>query len=143
VIIAAIPPLIRFTNLGLRMVDKELVEAGVAFGATPRQLLFEIQLPQAVSTILGGLNQTVLTAMVMSVVIAMIGAEGLGLVVLSGLGRLDVGRAAVGGIAIVLLAMMLDRITQQLAHPDNAQKSAIKASIKQFFAGARRTALPA
>jgi len=115
VVVAAAPPLIRFTNLGIRMVDKELVEAGHAFGANRRQLLWEIQLPLAVPTILGGLNQTVLTAMVMSVVVAMIGAEGLGLVVLQGLGRLDVGRAAVGGIAIVLLAMVLDRITQALA----------------------------
>ncbi|TBU73505.1 glycine/betaine ABC transporter permease [Pseudomonas daroniae] len=117
VVIAAVPPLIRFTYLGIRMVDQEIVEAGLAFGADKRQLLWEIQLPMAIPTILGGLNQTVLTAMVMSVVVAMIGAEGLGLVVLQGLGRLDVGRAAVGGIAIVLLAMMLDRITQKLAHP--------------------------
>lgn len=117
VVIAAVPPLIRFTYLGIRMVDQEIVEAGLAFGADKRQLLWEIQLPMAIPTMLGGLNQTVLTAMVMSVVVAMIGAEGLGLVVLQGLGRLDVGRAAVGGIAIVLLAMMLDRITQQLAQP--------------------------
>ncbi|EIF34882.1 ABC-type proline/glycine betaine transport system, permease component [Burkholderia sp. Ch1-1] len=115
VVIAAMPPLIRFTNLGIRMVDHELVEAGLAFGADRRQLLWEVQLPLAVPTILGGLNQTVLTAMVMSVVISMIGAEGLGLVVLQGLGRLDVGQAAIGGIAIVLLAMMLDRVTQKLA----------------------------
>ncbi|WP_137387612.1 ABC transporter permease [Rhodoligotrophos defluvii] len=118
VIVAALPPLIRFTNLGIRMVDKEMVEAGLAFGATSRQLLWEIQLPLALPTILGGLNQTVLMAMVMSVIVAMIGAEGLGLVVLQGLGRLDVGRAALGGIAIVLLAMILDRITQALARPD-------------------------
>lgn len=116
-ITAAMPPLIRFTNLGIRMVDREIVEAGLAFGASRRQLLFEIQLPLALPTILGGLNQTVLTAMVLSVIVAMIGAEGLGLVVLQGLGRLDVGRAAVGGIAIVLLAMVLDRITQKLAEP--------------------------
>lgn len=117
VVTAAAPPLIRFTNIGIRMVEKEMVEAGLAFGANNRQLLWEIQLPLAIPTILGGLNQTVLTAMVMSVVVAMIGAEGLGLVVLQGLGRLDVGRAAVGGIAIVLLAMMLDRITQKMAQP--------------------------
>lgn len=123
VIVAATPPLIRFTNLGIRMVDKELVEAGHAFGADRRQMLWEIQLPLAIPTILGGLNQTVLTAMVMSVVVAMIGAEGLGLVVLQGLGRLDVGRAAVGGIAIVLLAMVLDRITQALASKRSGSKS--------------------
>ncbi|WP_426111992.1 ABC transporter permease [Pseudomonas sp. DSP3-2-2] len=122
VVIAAAPPLIRFTYLGIRMVDTEIVEAGLAFGADRRQLLWEIQLPMAIPTILGGLNQTVLTAMVMSVVVAMIGADGLGLVVLQGLGRLDVGRAAVGGIAIVLLAMMLDRITQKLAVPTKKRK---------------------
>ncbi|MGF7160869.1 glycine betaine/proline transport system permease protein [Rhodoligotrophos appendicifer] len=121
VIVAAIPPLIRFTNLGIRMVNEEMVEAGRAFGATERQLLWEVQLPLALPTILGGLNQTVLIAMVMSVIIAMIGAEGLGLVVLEGLGRLDVGRAGVGGISIVLLAIMLDRITQALAKPPGKQ----------------------
>lgn len=115
VIVSAVPPLIRFTNIGIRQVDTEIVEAGHAFGADARQMLWEIQLPLAIPTILGGLNQTVLTAMVMSVVVAMIGAEGLGLVVMQGLGRLDVGSAAVGGIAIVLLAMILDRITQEAA----------------------------
>ena len=123
VVIAAAPPLIRFTNLGLRMVEREMVEAGLAFGANGRQLLWEIRLPLAMPTILGGLNQTVLTAMVMSVVVAMIGAQGLGLVVLQGIGRLDVGRAAVGGIAIVLLAMVLDRITQKLAQPSKGRKT--------------------
>lgn len=116
VIVVAVPPLIRFTNLGIRMVDRELIEAGLAFGATDFQILWEIQLPQALPTILGGLNQTVLMAMVMSVIVAMIGAEGLGLVVLQGLGRLDIGRAAVGGIGIVLIAIMLDRFTQALAN---------------------------
>ena len=121
VIVVAVPPLIRFTNLGIRMVDRELIEAGVAFGATDRQILWEVQLPQAMPTILGGLNQTVLMAMVMSVIVAMIGAEGLGLVVLQGLGRLDIGRAAVGGIGIVLMAIMLDRLTQALANRETGQ----------------------
>lgn len=137
VVTAAAPPLIRFTNLGIRMVEHEIVEAGLAFGANPRQLLWEIQLPLAIPTILGGLNQTVLTAMVMSVVVAMIGAEGLGLVVLQGLGRLDVGRAAVGGIAIVLLAMMLDRITQKLAEPKRGKQSSLLRSVLTFIRGER------
>jgi glycine betaine/proline transport system permease protein len=135
VVTAAAPPLIRFTNLGIRMVEHEIVEAGLAFGADSRQLLWEIQLPLAIPTILGGLNQTVLTAMVMSVVVAMIGAEGLGLVVLQGLGRLDVGRAAVGGIAIVLLAMMLDRITQKLADPKRKSRSPLFATLLRFVRG--------
>lgn len=133
VIIAAIAPLIRFTNLGIRMVNAEMVEAGKAFGATSRQLLWEIQLPLALPAILGGLNQTVLTAMVMSVIVAMIGAEGLGLVVLQGLGRLDVGRAAVGGIAIVLLAIILDRITQALAKPGKKSGTPLMAAVKRVL----------
>jgi glycine betaine/proline transport system permease protein len=131
------PPLIRFTHLGIRMVEHEIVEAGLAFGADRRQLLWEVQLPLAIPTILGGLNQTVLTAMVMSVVIAMIGAEGLGLVVLQGLGRLDVGQAAIGGIAIVLLAMMLDRITQKLAQSKGATRSALLPVLMRFVRGER------
>ncbi|TPI50623.1 MULTISPECIES: proline/glycine betaine ABC transporter permease [unclassified Mesorhizobium] len=134
VIVAAISPLIRFTNLGIRLVDKEMVEAGRAFGATDRQLLWEVQFPLALPTILGGLNQTVLMAMVMSVIVSMIGAEGLGLVVLQGLGRLDVGMAAVGGIAIVLLAMILDRITQGLANQDKAGPTrGIRAALAQLL----------
>lgn len=134
VIVAAVPPLIRFTNLGIRMVDAEMVEAGRAFGATDRQLLWEVQLPLAMPTILGGLNQTVLTAMVMSVIVAMIGAEGLGLVVLQGLGRLDVGMAAVGGIAIVLLAMVLDRMTQGLARQDRATEGgSLRATLSRLL----------
>lgn len=143
VVTAAAPPLIRFTNLGIRMVEHEIVEAGLAFGADSRQLLWEIQLPLAIPTILGGLNQTVLTAMVMSVVVAMIGAEGLGLVVLQGLGRLDVGRAAVGGIAIVLLAMMLDRITQKLAEPKRGQRTPLLQVLARFLRGGRREEIAA
>ena len=143
VVTAAAPPLIRFTNLGIRMVEHEIVEAGLAFGADRRQLLWEIQLPLAIPTILGGLNQTVLTAMVMSVVVAMIGAEGLGLVVLQGLGRLDVGRAAVGGIAIVLLAMMLDRITQKLAEPKRGQRSPLLQALTRLLRGRPRQEIAA
>ena len=139
VVTAAAPPLIRFTNLGIRHGRQgDRSRPGLAFGATERQLLWEIQLPLALPTILGGLNQTVLTAMVMSVIIAMIGAEGLGLVVLQGLGRLDVGRAAIGGIAIVLLAMMLDRITQALANPEQKTRGQLMQAVSRFFLGSRR-----
>ncbi|CAH2805176.1 MAG: Glycine betaine/L-proline transport system permease protein ProW (TC 3.A.1.12.1) [uncultured Caballeronia sp.] len=135
VVITAMPPLIRFTYLGIRMVDHEIVETGLAFGADKRQLLWEVQLSLTIPTILGGLNQTVLTAMVMSVVIAMMGAEGLGLVVLQGLGRLDVGQAAIGSIAIVLLAMMLDRITQKLAQSKGGTRSALLPVLARFHPG--------
>lgn len=140
VIVAAIPPLIRFTNIGIRQVQEEMVEAGIAFGATSRQLLWEVQLPLALPTILGGLNQTVLTAMVMAVTAAMIGAEGLGLVVLQGLGRLDVGRAAVGGISIVLLAILLDRITQAVAEPGRPRGPGMVAAFRRLFLPGNRDA---
>lgn len=111
-IIYATPPLIRLTNLGLRQVPSEAVEAGKAFGSTPLQLLWEVELPLAMPAILTGLNQTILFALGMSVIAAMIAVPGLGLMVLQGMGRLDVGLATVGGLGIVLIAVMLDRITQ-------------------------------
>ena len=129
-IIFALPPIIRLTNLGIRQVRGELVEAGFAFGATPRQVLLEIQMPLAMRTIMAGLNQTLMLSLSMVVIAALIGAEGLGLIVFRGIGRLDVGLAALGGIGIVLLAIMLDRITQALGDTE--------ARIK---AGQRRQAL--
>ena len=117
-IIFALPPLVRLTNLGIRQVRGELVEAGFAFGATPRQVLWEIQMPLAMRTIMAGLNQTLMLSLSMVVIAALIGAEGLGLIVFRGIGRLDVGLAALGGIGIVLLAIMLDRITQALGDPE-------------------------
>jgi glycine betaine/proline transport system permease protein len=119
-IIFAMPPVIRLTNLGLRQVSREVVEAGEAYGATEWQSLVNIRLPLALPSIMAGLNQTLLMALVMSVVISMIGAEGLGLIVLRGIGALDVGLAGVGGLSIVLMAISLDRIAQglvQLAEP--------------------------
>lgn len=116
-IVFALPPIIRLTNLGIRQVREELVEAAVAFGSTPRQILFEVQLPLALRTIMAGLNQTLMLALSMAVIAALIGAGGLGLTVFTGLGRLDVGRAAVGGVGIVLIAIVLDRITQALGDP--------------------------
>ena len=114
-IIFAIPPLIRLTNLGIRQVSPEVIEAAIAFGSTPRQLLWEAQIPLAMPTILAGINQAILMALSMTVVTSMIAVEGLGQMVLQGVGRLDVGLAAVGGLGIVLLAIMLDRLTQEIA----------------------------
>lgn len=108
----AMPPLIRLTNLGIRQVRQDMVEAASAFGSTPLQLLFKIELPLARATILAGMNQTVLLSLNMAVVASMIGVSGLGRMVLEGIGRLDVGLAAVGGLGIVLVAMALDRIIQ-------------------------------
>ncbi|MGK7919684.1 MAG: glycine betaine/L-proline ABC transporter substrate-binding protein ProX [Trichodesmium sp.] len=111
----AVPPLIRLTNLGIRQVSPEVVEAGLAFGSTRQQVLWEVQIPLALPTILAGVNQAILLALSMSVVTSMIGVEGLGQMVLQGLGRLNVGLAAVGGLGIVLIAVMLDRITQAIS----------------------------
>lgn len=117
-IIFAIPPLIRLTDLGIRQVSPEVIEAAIAFGSTPTQLLWEAQIPLAMPTILAGVNQAILMALSMTVVTSMIAVPGLGQMVLQGVGRLDVGLAAVGGLGIVLLAIMLDRITQAIANPD-------------------------
>ncbi|TKT78298.1 proline/glycine betaine ABC transporter permease [Aquamicrobium sp. LC103] len=121
-IVFALPPLVRLTNLGIRQVQGELVEAGRAFGSTPRQILWEIQLPLALRTIMTGVNQTLMLALSMTVIGALIGAGGLGLVVYTGLGRLDVGYASIGGLGIVLLAIILDRITQAMGDGDNARR---------------------
>lgn len=110
----AISPLIRLTNLGIRNVRADLVEAGGAFGSSPMQLLLKIELPLARPTILAGLNQTVMMSLNMAVVASMIAVAGLGRTVLSGIGKLDVGEAAVGGLGIVLLAIVIDRVTQGL-----------------------------
>ncbi|CCQ52527.1 ABC transporter permease [Crocosphaera watsonii WH 8501] len=114
-IIFAIPPLIRLTNLGIRQVSPEVTEAAIAFGSTPWQVLWEAQIPLAMPTILAGVNQAILMALSMSVVTSMIAVPGLGQMVLQGVGRLDVGLAAVGGLGIVLLAIMLDRMTQAIS----------------------------
>ena len=111
-VIYALPPLIRLTNLGIRQVPEDVVEASLAFGASPHQLLFGVQLPLAMPLILAGVNQTVLFALGMSVVTSMIAVPGLGLKVLRGLGTLDVGTATVGGVSILGMAILLDRITQ-------------------------------
>ena len=116
-IIFAMPPITRLTNLGIRQVEDELVEAGYAFGSTHRQVLWEIQVPLALRTIMAGLNQTLMLALSMVVIAALIGAGGLGLDVYTGIGRLDIGTASLGGIGIVLMAIVLDRITEAMADP--------------------------
>ncbi|MFH2129573.1 MAG: proline/glycine betaine ABC transporter permease [bacterium] len=111
-IIFAMPPIVRLTNLGIRQVHPELVEAGEAFGATPMQVLIKVQIPQAWPSIMAGLNQTIMMALSMVVIAALIGAGGLGVPVFQGLNNLNIGLATIGGLGIVLLAMVLDRITQ-------------------------------
>jgi glycine betaine/proline transport system permease protein len=107
----AVPPVIRLTDLGLRLVDREVVEAADAFGASEAQTLFIVRLPLALPTIMAGINQTIMMALAMVVVASMIGARGLGQEVLRALQRADVGRGLEAGLAIVFLAIIMDRVT--------------------------------
>ncbi|AIF42704.1 proline/glycine betaine ABC transporter permease [Virgibacillus sp. SK37] len=111
-LIFATPPTVRFTNLGIRQVSRELVEASDAFGSTGAQKLFKVELPMAKQTIMAGINQTVMLALSMVVIASMIGAPGLGREVLSALQRAQVGSGFVAGIGIVILAIIIDRFTQ-------------------------------
>ncbi|MDT8901666.1 ABC transporter permease [Anaeroselena agilis] len=115
-VIFSMPPSVRLTNLGIRQVPHDVVEAARSFGSTSRQLLFKIQLPIAIPTILAGVNQTIMLSLSMVVIAAMIGAGGLGEEVLKGITQLKIGRGFESGVAVVLLAMVLDRITQSLAN---------------------------
>lgn len=118
--IFATPPCVRLTNLGIRQVSEEAVEAAQSFGSTPRQLLFKVELPMALPTILAGVNQTVLLALSMVVIAALIGAGGLGDPVVEGIQQLRIGIGFEGGLAIVILAIFLDRITQALGEKAGA-----------------------
>ncbi|EPD41030.1 MULTISPECIES: glycine betaine/L-proline ABC transporter permease ProW [Delftia] len=113
-IIFALPPLIRLTNLGIRQVRPDLIEASRAYGASPWQLLWKVQLPLAMPSIMAGVNQALMLSLSMVVIASMIAVGGLGQMVLRGIGRLDMGLATVGGLGIVLLAIVLDRITQAM-----------------------------
>jgi glycine betaine/proline transport system permease protein len=132
-IIFALPPIIRLTNLGIRNVREDLVEAAEAFGSTAWQTLWEVQFPLAMRTVMAGLNQTLMLALSMVVIAALIGAGGLGLTVFTGLGRLDVGNATAGGIGIVLLAIILDRITQALGEKQSARTVSLVATLKSLL----------
>lgn len=114
-IIYALPPAIRLTNLGLRRVPADVVEAAQSFGTTDRQMLLKIQLPLAMPAIMAGVNQTIMMALGIVVIAAMIGAGGLGYVVLSSLRRLLVGEAFSAGLAIVFMAILLDRMSYALS----------------------------
>lgn len=122
-IIFALPPIIRLTILGIKQVPADLIEAAESFGASPRQLLFKVQLPLAMPTIMAGVNQTLMLALSMVVIASMIAVGGLGQMVLRGIGRLDMGLASVGGVGIVILAIVLDRLTQSLGKNSRSKAS--------------------
>ncbi|GHS92984.1 ABC transporter permease [Synergistales bacterium] len=111
-LIYAVVPMVRMTSHGIRHVDKEVVEAGIAFGSTRLQLLFNVQVPQALPTIMAGVNQTIMMAMGMVVTCALIGANGLGMEILVATNRTEMGRALMPGVSIVFIAIILDRLTQ-------------------------------
>jgi len=113
-IIFALPPIIRLTNLGIRQVGKGFKEAGSSLGLTKFLILIKVEIPLSLKTIMAGVNQTLMLALSMVVIAALIGAGGLGLTVYIALGRLDVGSAVIGGTGIVILAIILDRITQKI-----------------------------
>ena len=118
-IIFALPPIIRLTNLGIRQVGKGFKEAGASLGLNKFLILRKIEIPLAMKTIMAGVNQTLMLALSMVVIAALIGAGGLGLTVYVALGRLDIGGAVIGGTGIVILAIVLDRITQKIIPQDN------------------------
>lgn len=111
-VIFAMPPTVRLTNLGIRQVSTELIEASDAFGSTPMQKLFKVQLPMAKTTIMAGINQSIMLALSMVVIASMIGAAGLGTKVYYAVGRNDAGGGFEAGIALVIVAIILDRLTQ-------------------------------
>lgn len=111
-IVFAMPPTVRLTNLGIRQVDEELVEASNAFGATTGQRLTKVQIPLAMPTIMAGVNQTIMLSLSMVVIASLVGAPGLGTIVYRAITQVNIGMGFEGGLALVILAMVLDRITQ-------------------------------
>lgn len=120
VVVYAIPPVIRLTDLGIRMVDKEVLEAADAYGCSRWQKLVKVQLPLALPTIMAGVNQTIMMALSMVIIASMVGAGGLGNDVLASIQRLDIGLGFESGMAVVLLAIILDRITESFGTPQAA-----------------------
>lgn len=122
--IYAIVPMIRLTSHGIRQIDQEVVEASISFGSTKLQSLVKVQIPQALPTIMTGVNQTLMMAMAMVVTTSMIGATGLGMEVLIGVNRVEIGRGLVSGTAVVIIAILLDRITQGLIQRSEVSNNA-------------------
>jgi glycine betaine/proline transport system permease protein len=144
-VVFAMPPAVRLTALGIRQVPVEIVEAGRAFGCTDRQLLFRVQLPNALPSIMAGVNQTMMLALSMIVIASMIGAGGLGNVVLQGIQRLDIGLGFKSGLSVVLLAIILDRLTQSFGTGASAPRGAFRLSsvLRLVPTSARRLKAPA
>jgi glycine betaine/proline transport system permease protein len=123
IILYAIVPVIRLTNLGIRLVDKEVIEAADAFGMTDRQKLFGVQIPLALPNIMAGVNQTIMMSLAMVVIASLVSAPGLGVLVLRGIRNLELGVGLVSGLGIVLLAVILDRVTKAALARINTSQS--------------------
>ncbi|MFZ3206606.1 MAG: proline/glycine betaine ABC transporter permease [Pseudomonas sp.] len=124
-VIFAMPPAVRLTNLGIRQVNKEIIEAGQSFGCNSRQLLFKVQLPNAMPSIMAGVNQTIMMALSMVIIASMVGAGGLGNDVLASIQRLDIGLGFESGMAVVLLAIILDRITESFGTKQTEKRNSL------------------
>lgn len=121
-VIFALPPAVRLTELGIRQVDREIVEAGQAFGGTPRQILGGIQLPLAMPTVMAGVNQVIMLALSMAVIAGLVGGGGLGGAVMTAISRLDVGLGFEAGLSVVVLAIYLDRVTASIGAAGGARR---------------------
>jgi len=142
-VIFAMPPAVRLTSLGIRHVNREIVEAGQAFGCTPWQLLYKVQFPNALPSIMQGVNQTIMMALSMVIIASMVGAGGLGNDVLASIQRLDIGLGFESGLSVVLLAIILDRITESFGRtPGTALAPRFKGlrSVMRLRSGAQQPA---
>ncbi|NHC22911.1 ABC transporter permease subunit [Nocardioides sp. IC4_145] len=145
-VIFALPPAVRLTELGIRQVDAEVVEAGHAFGATPRQILRETQLPLALPTVMAGVNQVIMLALSMAVIAGLVGGGGLGGAVTSSISRLDIGLGFEAGLSVVVLAVYLDRVTASAGRRTPGQRGRARALLARRRAtadAAGRTPAPA
>ena len=132
-VIFAMPPAVRLTALGIKQVNREIVEAGQAFGCTPFQLLYKVQIPNALPSIMTGVNQTIMMALSMVIIASMVGAGGLGNDVLASIQRLDIGLGFESGLSVVLLAIVLDRITESFGRSPGAARAPLFAGLKSVM----------
>ncbi|KGV04281.1 choline ABC transporter, permease protein [Burkholderia pseudomallei MSHR4377] len=132
-VIFAMPPAVRLTSLGIRHVNCEIVEAGQAFGCTPWQLLYKVQFPNALPSIMQGVNQTIMMALSMVIIASMVGAGGLGNDVLASIQRLDIGLGFESGLSVVLLAIILDRITESFGRAPGTARAPLFSGLRQLF----------
>lgn len=139
-VVYALPPLVRLTDLGIRQVPPDMIEAGQSFGCTRMQLLLKVQLPLARPSIMAGINQSIMMALGMVVIASMIGARGIGEDVLAGINNLDIGKGLQAGLAIVILAIVIDRISQAFGRGRRERLALSKSRVSQGHAAAGEAA---